>query len=455
MSLLAEKNHFWVRGSQVVLPFSSAPKPAAFEVRDGKIIQVLASDTSVPDQSLPVLSIKRALVLPGLVDTHAHINEPGRTEWEGFETATRAAAAGGITTVIDMPLNSIPATTSLAALEAKAAAAVGKCQIDYGFWGGVVPGNASELEPMVRAGVFGFKCFLCPSGVDEFEHVVEKDLTVAMPILARLGVPLLVHAEIESPVMQSKKDPRTYRSFLESRPQKWEVDAIRMMIKLARQTGCRTHIVHLSASDALADLAEARRAGVPITAETCPHYLAFSAEEIQDGATHFKCCPPIREASNREELWKGLTRRDIEFVVSDHSPCTPSLKLSETGDFAKAWGGISGLQFGLPVVWTELRSRGFSAGDLAQWMSSRTAAFLGLGRRKGAIAPGMDADFVVFDPEAESSIDETQVLHRHKLTPYSGRQVQGRVLQTFLGGVEILPGSAPRGQQLKFERQDK
>lgn len=444
-------NHFWVQSTRVVIPGASAPKPASFEVKNGKIVKLQVAAGAPRDAGLPVIDFGSSVLLPGLVDTHAHINEPGRTEWEGFETATRAAAAGGITTVIDMPLNSIPATTSLAALKTKASAAEGKCRIDYGFWGGVVPGNAAELEPMVKAGAFGFKCFLCPSGVDEFPHVDVADLRIAMPILARLGVPLLVHAEIETPVELTEKDPRKYRGFLESRPQKWEVDAIRMMIELARETGCRTHIVHLSAAEALESIVRARSEGVKITAETCPHYLTFTAEEVPDGATHFKCCPPIREGSNRERLWKALSSRDIEFVVSDHSPCTPNLKLRESGDFAKAWGGIAGLQFGLPVIWTGMCERELSIGELAQWMSARTAAFLGLGLRKGSLAPGMDADFVVFDPDAETEIKSSEVLHRHNLTPYSGRKIRGRVLKTYLRGVEIgvAAGDRPIGQRLQ------
>lgn len=397
-----------------------------------------------------MLDFGNSVVMPGLVDTHAHINEPGRTEWEGFETATRAAAAGGITTVIDMPLNSIPATTTRAALQTKEQAARGKCRIDYGFWGGVVPGNSAELEPMVAAGVFGFKCFLCPSGVDEFPHVGEADLRIAMPILARLGVPLLVHAELETPVGATQSDPRKYQGFLESRPQKWEVDAIRMVIRLARETGCRTHIVHLSSGDALPDLIAARAEGVPITAETCPHYLTFISEEIPDGATHFKCCPPIRDFANREKLWKALRSGAIEFVVSDHSPCTPSLKLRNTGDFALAWGGIAGLQFSLPIMWTEMKDRGLGLVELSRWMSFKTAGFLGILDRKGAIGPGLDADFVVFDPEAASEIRTADVLHRHNLTPYSGRKVSGRILKTFLRGVEIgmTAGDRPTGQKL-------
>jgi allantoinase len=330
-----------------------------------------------------------------------------------------------------MPLNSIPATTSLEALRTKAASAEGQCSIDYGFWGGVVPGNAPELEPMIRAGAFGFKAFLCPSGVDEFPMSREEDLRAAMPCLARHGIPLLVHAELEGP---APVPSHTYRSYLASRPQKWEVDAIRMMIALARETGCRTHIVHLSAADALPDLKAAREAGVPITAETCPHYLCFVAESILDGATHFKCAPPIRDHFNREKLWHALRRGELEFIVSDHSPCTPALKHLESGDFGRAWGGIAGLQFSLAAVWTEMRTRGMSVADLSRLMSFNTARFLGLGARKGSLAPGLDADLVVFDPDESFVLETAQVLHRHSLTPYSGRQLYGKVRKTYLRG---------------------
>lgn len=452
-----------LRSQRVCLPGAADPVPASIWVRDGKIFRILQGGEELPTGIL-VLDFGDRVILPGIVDTHAHINEPGRTEWEGFETATRAAAAGGITTVIDMPLNSIPATTTLDALKIKAATAQDRCQIDYGFWGGVVPGNAAEILPMVEAGVFGFKVFLCPSGVDEFPMVEEQDLRRAMPILARAGVPLIVHAELESSHSGAAGEPATadfggdsrkYQTYLKSRPQQWEVNAIRMMIGLARETGCRTHIVHLSAADAIDDLSRARAEGVPITAETCPHYLSFTAEEISDGATHFKCAPPIREKANREKLWQALKRGDIEFVVSDHSPCTPGLKLLEAGDFSRAWGGIAGLQFGLSVVWTGMKERGLTIADLTRWMSENTARFLGLSARKGAIAPGMDADLVIFDPDSASVVEASQVLHRHALTPYSGRTLLGRVEKTFLRGQCIfdlalgdLSEPSPSGERL-------
>jgi allantoinase len=434
--MTAPRSHpeFALRSRRVLLAGAKELAPACLWIRDGKIARVATDLSSFPDVVTPILDLGNQVILPGIVDTHAHINEPGRTEWEGFETATRAAAAGGITTVIDMPLNSIPATTSLNALETKAASAQGHCAIDYGFWGGVVPGNTSELEPMIQAGAFGFKAFLCPSGVDEFEMARERDLRAAMPILARHGIPRLVHAELESALPAAAAAPNTYRSYLQSRPPSWEVEAIRLVIRLARETGCRTHIVHLSASDALADLIEARRQGVPITAETCPHYLTFTAESIADGATHFKCAPPIRENANREKLWDALKDGRIEFIVSDHSPCTPALKCLESGDFGKAWGGIAGLQFSLPAVWTEMKARGFSIAELSRLMSQNTARFLGLDSRKGTIAEGLDADLVVLDPDQAFKPESAQVLHRHALTPYTGRELFGRVDRTFVRG---------------------
>lgn len=427
-------SQYAIRSRRVLLQGAGEPSPACVWIQDGKISRISTDPNVSLDKDFLTVDIGDHILMPGVVDTHAHINEPGRTEWEGFKTATRAAAAGGITTVVDMPLNSIPATTSLAALEAKAASALGHCTIDYGFWGGVIPGNFRELEPMIRAGAFGFKVFLCTSGVDEFPMAREEDLLKVMPILARYGIPLLVHAEIESPLAASPSDPRTYASYLRSRPPEWEVEAIRMVTRLSRNTGCRTHIVHLSASAALPEIHQARKLGVPITAETCPHYLMFCSESIPDGATQYKCAPPIREKSNREKLWQGLREGQIEFVVSDHSPCTPALKRKETGDFAGAWGGIAGLQFSLPVVWTEMRKRGFTIAGLVRLMSANTARFLGLQMRKGAIAPGFDADLIVFDPDFEFRPEPSQVLHRHSLTPYTDRALFGKVEKTFVRG---------------------
>ncbi len=426
---------FAILSQRVVLPRTT--EPAAVRIRAGRIASI-GSPRDLPS-SLPVLDVGASVLMAGAVDTHVHVNEPGRTEWEGYETATQAAAAGGITTLVDMPLNSIPVTTSLAALQSKQQAAEGRCWIDVGFWGGLVPNNASELEGMIHAGVRGFKAFLTHSGIDDFPNVSERDLRIAMPILAKFGIPLLVHAELDGAHPDlTGMSVRAYGTFLASRPASWEVEAIRLMIRLCRETGCRVHIVHLSAADALHDLAEAKREGLPISAETCPHYLVFAAEEIPDGATEFKCAPPIREAANRERLWEGLRSGILDFVACDHSPCTPDLKLPETGDFMKAWGGISSLQFSLPVLWTHAEARGFSLNDLAGWICQRTATFAGLDPQKGTIAPDLDADLVVWNPEADFSVDQTLIRHRHPVTPYLGRPLKGVIERTFLRGMPLF-----------------
>ncbi|TBR21063.1 allantoinase AllB [bacterium] len=410
---------------------------AVVVVSGGAVAAVLPYDAA--PEGLELRDLGDLALLPGLVDTHAHVNEPGRAEWEGFETATRAAAAGGITTVVDMPLNSIPATTTKEALLAKRAAADGRCAVDYGFWGGVVPGNAGELAPMAAEGALGFKCFLVPSGVDEFPHVREADLKAAMPVLAKLGLPLLVHAELEGPC--GPAGPwRRYAGYLASRPRDWEDRAVRLMVRLCRETGCRVHIVHLSSSGALAEVAAAKKEGLPFTVETCPHYLTFCAEDIEDGQTPFKCAPPIREAENREKLWDALRSGLIDMVVSDHSPCTPALKDLEGGDFQKAWGGIAGLQFSLSAVWTGMKARGLGLGELAHLMSRTPAHFAGLAARKGGLAFGKDADLVVFDPEATLTPQPFGVLHRHPVTPYCGRPLSGAVRTTYLRGVPVYDG---------------
>jgi allantoinase len=440
----------WVLTSRRVVT-DAGVREAAVVVRDGRIETVVAP-ADMPT-GLPVTHVGEQVVMPGVVDCHAHINEPGRTEWEGFETATRAAAAGGISTVVDMPLNSIPATTTLEALRTKAASAEGRCAIDYGFWGGVIPGNAGQLDAMVDAGVTGFKCFLIHSGVDEFPHVTREDLDQAMPILARRGVPLIVHAELTEHEAPPQGDTRTYRSYLESRPRRWEDDAIRMMIELCRKHRCRVHIVHLSSSDALPYIAAAKREGLPFTVETCPHYLTFDAEHIPNGATHLKCAPPIREAENREKLWDGLARGTIDMVVSDHSPCTPALKHMDRGDFAAAWGGIASLQFSLPAVWTGMRARGHGLEALARWMCRNPSRLIGLEGVKGSLTPGTDADLVVFDPEALFIPEPSRVLHRHQLTPYTGRSLLGVVERTYVRGVPVYTrgeeASRPAGRWVR------
>lgn len=435
-----------LRGQRVVFP--DAVRPAVLRIEDERIAAILPFDIE-PASDLPILDAGTLAVLPGLVDTHAHINEPGRTDWEGFVTATRACAAGGITTVVDMPLNSIPATTTVDALRIKRQSAHGKCQIDYGFWGGVVPNNRDELSAMVDAGALGFKAFMCESGVDEFPASSLAVLEHAMPVLREKGVPLLVHAELEGPAPRVQDgDVRSYASYLQSRPREFENRAIEALLPLLRRTGCRTHIVHLSSSDALTLLAQARAEGLPLSAETCPHYLSLCAEEVPSGATWFKCAPPIRERSNNEQLWQALRSGEIEFVVSDHSPCTPSLKHIERGDFAQAWGGISSIQFSLPVVWTGLRERGLSIVDLVRLMCQNTARFAGLSAKKGRIAVGCDADLVLFDDTQPYVLGAAGIEHRHKVTPYLGRTLCGRVHTTILRGQVIYrDGSFPSSPQ--------
>lgn len=433
-----------IRGQRVVLPETIAPR--SVHIREERIVFV-GSYTDVVE-GCEVVDAGESVVMPGLVDTHVHINAPGRTEWEGFRSATLAAAAGGVTTVIDMPLNSVPPTTTLAGLLTKLDAARDECFVDVGFWGGVVPGNTAELAPMFAAGVVGFKCFLVPSGVDEFEHVTEADLREAMPELRRLGALLIVHAELPGPITDGAHDVgrADYRSFLASRPRAAENEAVELMIRLSREFDTKVHIVHLSSADAIPLLREAQAAGVKITAETCPHYLHFAAEEVPDGATEFKCCPPIRESDNREELWDGLKDGTIGLIVSDHSPCPGEMKLRESGDFMKAWGGIASLQLRLPVVWTEARRRGFSLLDLTRWLCANPARQVSFESRKGSIAVGSDADLVIWNPDSQFTVTPSILQHRHKLTPYIGEVLTGVVQQTFLRGRKIT--DAPLGHML-------
>jgi allantoinase len=406
-------------------------------IRDGIIEGVVAEAPA----GVEVVDVGTRAISPGIVDCHVHMNEPGRTEWEGFETATRAAAAGGVTTVVDMPLNSIPVTTSRAALDAKLAAARGKCFVDVGFWGGVVPDNAKDLPGLAGGGVLGCKAFLVHSGIDDFPNATERDLVLAMPVLREHGLPLLAHAELDLGAHVTEPDPRVYRGYLQSRPAEWEDRAIQLLVALCRSTGCPVHIVHLSSASSVDTLRAAKAEGLPVTVETCPHYLCLEAESIPDGATLFKCAPPIREHSNREALWAALFEGVIDFVITDHSPCTPALKLPETGDFQNAWGGIASLQLGLPAVWTEARRRGADLAQLAQWMSAGPAACAGLQKRKGRIARGFDADLLVWDPEARFSPERDQLFFRHKVSPYLGAELTGRVHETILRGVTVFDGS--------------
>jgi len=440
---------FIIRGRAIVLP--DRVGPAAVHVRGGRIVNVTAYEAV--ESSVEVIDVGDFTVSPGIVDTHVHVNEPGRTEWEGFAHATRAAAAGGVTTLVDMPLNSIPATTNVSALEAKRAAAGGQCFVDVGFWGGVVPGNTGDLGPLTRAGALGFKCFLAPSGVAEFEHVSEPDVRAALPVLAELDRPLLVHAELPEALLpiDALANPRAYSTWVDSRPPSSEVAAIELMIDAARQSGARVHIVHLATEEALPALKQARREGVSITVETCPHYLTFADVDVIDGDTRFKCAPPIRSRHNRHALWRALFDGDIDLVVTDHSPAPPSLKRMEDGDFVQAWGGIASLQVGLAAVWTEAVGRGATVVDLARWMSSAPASLAGLQGRKGAIAEGLDADLVVWDPDAEWTVDAAALLHRHPVTPYTGYRLRGRVTRTFVRGQLVFAGDVvgpPRGELL-------
>jgi allantoinase len=422
-----------IRGKRVVLPDTIAPR--SIHISEERIVFVGDYDDVV--ENCEVLDVADdSVVMPGLVDTHVHINAPGRTEWEGFRSATLAAAAGGVTALVDMPLNSIPPTTTLAGFETKLETARNGCFVDVGFWGGVVPGNTAELESMLAAGVVGFKCFLVPSGVDEFQHVTEEDLRKAMPELTRLGALLIVHAELPGSIRDDSPDG-DYQSFLNSRPCSAENDAIELMIRLSREFDTRVHIVHLSSAEALPLLREAQAAGVKITAETCPHYLHLAAETVPEGATEFKCCPPIREETNREELWDGLKDGTIDFVVSDHSPCPSEMKLRESGDFMKAWGGIASLQLRLPVVWTEARRRGFSLQDLTRWLCENPARQVSFARQKGAIAAGSDADLVIWNPDQQFTVTASALQHRHKITPYEGETLNGVVQKTFLRGRKI------------------
>lgn len=452
-----------IRSRRVVTP--SGVKPASILIADGAIVEIVGHD----DARIPAASeidgliddlihdLGDAVVMPGLVDTHVHVNEPGRAEWEGYATATRAAAAGGITTLIDMPLNSIPATTSRDALAAKRATAEGKCFIDVGFWGGVVPGNRDQLGALIDAGVMGFKCFLCDSGVDEFASVGEGEVRAALHILGEAGVPLLAHAELPEPLARAAletaaRDPRHYATYLDSRPPAAEEQAIALLAALCRETRAPVHVVHHSAATAIPIVEAARNDGLPLTAETCPHYLHFAAETIPDGATEFKCAPPIRSGDNRELLWQALSKGVLGMVVSDHSPCTVALKGREAGDFLSAWGGVASLQLTLPITWTGASRRGYGLVEMTRWMCEEPARLAGLAGKKGVLAPGADADLAVWQPDAEFVVDVATLGHKNKITPYHGETLHGAVARTYLRGELIYDTGAhlgpPRGHLL-------
>jgi len=439
-----------VRARRVV--FGDVERAACLVIEDGKIASIEAYEAHFPSfDPAHAIDARDLVVLPGLVDSHVHANEPGRTEWEGLETATRAAAAGGVTTLVDMPLNSLPPTTTPDALALKRAAAEGKVAIDVGFWGGAVPGNAPLFEALHGLGVCGFKAFMIDSGVPEFPPLDGAGLALALTTCARLGATLILHAELAGP-MPASAVGRSYASWLASRPQAAEVEAIELVVNLMRGTKARVHIVHLSAADAVPVVARAQAEGLALSAETCPHYLALASEDIADGATLCKCAPPIREAENRERLWAALAAGTITLVASDHSPSPPAGKALESGDFGQAWGGVSSLGLALPVMWTEASKRGHTLGDVARWMSSVPARLVGLERAKGGLAVGMDADFCLFDDAVEWTVEPAHLWTRHKITPYAGRKLKGRVRSTWLRGVRIYEDrkfeGAPRGQLL-------
>lgn len=410
-------------------------------ISEGKIVRLIKGDST--DTALAYLNAGENVVMPGLIDPHVHINEPGRTEWEGFDTATKAAAAGGITTIIDMPLNSSPVTTTLHNLQLKINAAESKIHVNSGFWGGVIPANLNKLDELLKGGVFGLKAFLTHSGIDEFPETAPADLKNVLLKLKEYGLPLLVHCELSEDHEGTKQliaNPESYAAYLQSRPKSWENKAIEAMIQLCRETGAHVHIVHLSSAEALPMIEQARKEGLSLTVETAPHYLFFSAEEIENKNTLLKCAPPIREKKNNDQLWKGLKAGLIDFVATDHSPAPPEIKELESGNLEKAWGGIAGLQFSLPVTWTAGLKHGVTLNDICKWMCENPARFIGLAGRKGKINAGYDADLVIWDPEKEIVLQEKDIFHRHKSTPYSGIPLKGEVQQTILNGEVIYNG---------------
>ncbi len=406
--------------------------PGAVVVREGRIAAIVAHDGVPP--GVAVQDVDAAAILPGLVDSHVHVNEPGRTEWEGFATATRAAAAGGVTTIVDMPLNSSPVTTTRDALNRKRDAAAGQPAVDCAFWGGLVPGNTADIAGLLDAGTAGVKAFLVHSGIEDFPAATEAELRAALPVLAERAAPLIVHAELPDAETPQGLTSRRYRDYLASRPASWEERAVALLLRLVREFRAPVHVVHLSAAGAARLVAEAQREGLPLSAETCPHYLSLEAEGVPDGRTEWKCAPPVRDRANRDALWDALRSGALSMIVSDHSPCPPEMKRLDHGDFGAAWGGIASLQLSLPVVWTEACARGFRLTDLSRWMSREPARLAGLAARKGRLAPGYDADMVVFDADAQFAVEPQALQHRHKLTPYAGRTLRGVVRRTFVRG---------------------
>ena len=415
---------------------------AAILIKEGKIADIV---DDLPEGNYPITDVGDNVVMPGIVDPHVHINEPGRTDWEGFDTATKAAIAGGITSLVEMPLNASPVTTSVKAFDEKIKATYGmsgmstKLHCNCGFWGGVIPGNEKEIEPLIEKGVLGFKAFLTHSGIDDFPNITENDLRKVMPLISKYNLPLLVHCELDAPPSLSKGNNRSYTNYLLSRPKKWEDDAISLMIRLCEEFNCRTHIVHLSSADSIEQIVKAKQKKLPLTVETAQHYLFFSAEEIQDGQTVFKCAPPIREKANNERLWQALKDGIIDFVATDHSPAPPDMKERNSGDFSKAWGGISSLQFALPVLWTAAKRYNGHLNDMAKWLCEKPALLPQL-MTKGKIAIGFDADLVIWSPDKSIIITEYMIHHKHKITPYLNQELYGVVEQTWLKGKLVFAG---------------
>lgn len=428
---------FAIYSRRVVTP--DGVKPAYVLIKDSVIDEV--TETLPEGYTGERIQAGDNILMSGIIDPHVHINEPGRTDWEGFDTATKAALAGGITALVDMPLNSSPVTTSVKAFKEKLNAAKNKLHTHCGFWGGIIPGNTHEIEPLIEKGVLGFKAFLIHSGIDEFPNVAEADLRSAMPLIAKYGLPLLVHCELDNGAGEQqrvKNGQRSYEVYLQSRPRKWEDDAIALMIRMCEEFNCRVHLVHLSSSDSIGQIKKAKEKGLPLTVETCPHYLYFHAEEIDDGQTQFKCAPPIREKENNEKLWQALKDGIIDYVATDHSPAPPEMKLLQHGDFSKAWGGIASLQFALPALWTAARNKNITVSDIARWLCENPAKIIGKENTKGKIAKGYDADLVVWDDKKSFVVSEEMILHRHKLTPYLGETLFGVTEQTYLGGEKVF-----------------
>jgi allantoinase len=406
-------------------------KEATIFFENGKITRV--ADEKIAAENIH--DVGEQVVMPGVIDAHVHVNEPGRTDWEGFDTASQAAAAGGITTIVDMPLNASPVTTTAEALKQKLSSTSGKLHVNAAFYGGVIPGNEDEIQGLIEAGVVGIKAFLTHSGIDEFPNVTEKELNACMPLLAKHNIPLLVHCELDDKdhAEDLSKHPTSYKSYLASRPKKWENDAVDMMIGLCRKHNCRTHIVHVSSAEALDNIAKAKAEGLLITAETCPHYIYFNAEEIPDAATIYKCAPPIRETANNKQLKEALHTGVLDFLSTDHSPAPPSIKEIESGNLQKAWGGIAGLQFLLSASWTALKDT-MTLEKFIPLLTANPAVFLQLNHHKGFLKEGYDADIVVWSPEESNIVTEDEILHKHKISPYVGQQLYGKVYQTYVSG---------------------